>query len=176
MKILAFAASNSAKSINKALVMHAAEKFARLSGGTITTLDLNDFEMPIYSPEREAEGSPPQAQAFVDKIQAADRILISFAEHNGTFTAAYKNTYDWASRLPGKVYADKHVVLMATSPGGRGGKGVLGAAEMTMPHFGADVRGSFSLPKFSENFDREAGKISNPELADELDHVLEALL
>ena len=65
-KIVAFAGSNSAQSINRRLVAHAAEVLKNsVSDGVDTDiLDLNDYEMPIYSPERQATGIPPQAQAF----------------------------------------------------------------------------------------------------------------
>ena len=175
MKILAFAASNSTQSINKALVTHAGQRFADMTGGSLEVLDLNAYDMPIYSPEREAAGFPMQAQAFLDKIQGAERILISFAEHNGNFSAAYKNTYDWASRLTAKVYAGKPMVLLATSPGGRGGRSVLDLAEASLPRFGAEVRGSLSVPKFGDVFDREAGLLIDPDLADQLTSILNAL-
>jgi NAD(P)H-dependent FMN reductase len=59
-------------------------------------LDLNDYEMPIYSIDRETEdGIPEEAQRFYDELGAVDAILISFAEHNGAYTAAYKNIFDW---------------------------------------------------------------------------------
>ena len=41
--------------------------------------------MPIYSADRESEGGIPQlAQDFFDKIGAANAVLISSAEHNGS--------------------------------------------------------------------------------------------
>ncbi len=175
MKILAFAASNSATSINKALVTYAGQRFAQMTGGELEVLDLNDFEMPIFSPQREAEGYPPEAKAFLDKINAADRILLSFAEHNGNLSAAYKNTFDWASRLTQKVYGDKAMALLATSPGGRGGLSVLQIAEASLPRFGADVRGSLSVPKFQEVFDLQAGALTDAALIEQLDTLLNAL-
>ncbi|MEO0877483.1 MAG: NAD(P)H-dependent oxidoreductase, partial [Bacteroidota bacterium] len=56
-KILAFGASNSRNSINKQLASYAA---GQLTDATITLLDLNDFEMPIYSIDREKESGIPQ--------------------------------------------------------------------------------------------------------------------
>ena len=50
----------------------------------IEVLDLNDYEMPIFRPEREAQGMPQLAQDFNDKLGAADGVIISFAESNGT--------------------------------------------------------------------------------------------
>ena len=56
MKVLAFAASNSRSSINKRLVTHAAEVFAQEIDTTAEAevIDLNDYELPIYSEDREA--------------------------------------------------------------------------------------------------------------------------
>lgn len=175
MQILAFAASISATSINKALVTFAAQRFANKTGGSLEVLDLNDYQMPLYSPQLEAQGHPPQAQAFLNKIAGADRLLISFAEHNGAYTAAYKNIFDWASRLKVKVYENTPLVALATSPGARGGASVLALAEASLPHFGADLRGLISVPKFGEAFDREQGALIDNELLLKLDTALSAL-
>ena len=42
---------------------------------------------------------------------------------------------------------------MATSPGGRGGSGVLETAVSRFPFMDAQVVGHFSLPSFQKNFD-----------------------
>ena len=47
--VLAFSGSNSSSSINKQLVSYAG---SLLSDVHLTILDLNDFEMPIYSTDR----------------------------------------------------------------------------------------------------------------------------
>jgi len=83
MNILAFAACSSSKSINKQLVVHAAE------------------------------------------VLKADALLISYAEHNGNYSAAYKNLYDWASRIDAKVFQGKPTVVLATSPGPGGRRSTL---------------------------------------------------
>lgn len=178
MKLLALAASNSTESINRQLVTHAAHL---LEGGLIDDvstelLDLNDYEMPIYSPEREASGGVPQlAQDLFAKIGAADALLLSFAEHNGTYTAAYKNVLDWVSRIDMRLFQDKPTVMLATSPGPGGAGNVLQAAVGAAPFAGGDLRGSLSVPSFYENFDAANGTLTNPELATELRSVLSAL-
>ncbi|HHG85108.1 MAG TPA: NADPH-dependent FMN reductase, partial [Bacteroidetes bacterium] len=55
-KILAFGGSNSRNSINKRLANYAAHQIPEAD---VTLLDLNDFEMPIYSIDREKEGGIP---------------------------------------------------------------------------------------------------------------------
>ena len=51
-KIIAFGASSSKNSINKKLASFVANKIADQEA---VILDLNDFEMPIYSEDRHAE-------------------------------------------------------------------------------------------------------------------------
>ena len=172
-RILAFAASNSSRSINRKLVGYACSLLDEVE---VEILDINDYEMPLFSVDREDElGQPEQAHAFLRKIADADAILVAFAEHNGAYTAGYKNLFDWVSRIKPKVYEGKPMLLLATSPGGRGGKSVLELALAQMPRFGGEVRGSFSLPSFGDNFDVEAGCVRDPALAAELEAAVKRL-
>ena len=162
MKLLAFAATNHHASINKQLVTYAS---SLVEGAEVEVLDLNDYEMPLYSQAREAaHGVPEHARRFFEKLGAADAIIISFAEHNGSYTAAYKNLHDWTSRISMRLYQDKPVVLLSTSPGARGGLGVMTAARGGFPHFGADIRGSLTVPRFHQRFDTQAGRPLDAEL------------
>lgn len=150
MKVLALAGSTSTTSINRQLAVHAA---GLIPGSQVTSLDLRDFDAPMYSSDEEsANGIPGAAVAFLEQIQAHDAIVISLAEHNGSYASAFKNLYDWCSRQQQAVWSDKPMLLMATSPGGRGGATVLAAAEATFPRMGADLRAVFSLPGFHDNF------------------------
>lgn len=170
MKVLAFGASNSKTSINKQLAGYVAKL---VDGADVTLVDLNDYEVPMFSTDVEAEIGHPQAvKDFVEQIQSADLVVISFAEHNGSYTAAYKNLFDWASRVQKKVYADKKVVLLATSPGPGGAKTVLGAATGSMPFFGAEVVGSLSVPSFFDNFDGDQQVITNDAIIADLKGLL----
>ena len=166
MKLLAFAASNSKKSINKQLVTYAANM---LEGADVEVLDLNDYEMPLFSVDKEEElGHPALAKAFLAKIAACDALIISFAEHNGTYSVAYKNIFDWCSRAGGKVFQNKPLVLLATSPGARGGASVLAAATNSMPFFAGQVMATLSIPSFFDNFDLEKGVLKNEDLKQQL--------
>lgn len=158
-KIIAFGASNSQKSINKALATFAANQ---VEDSEVEVLDLNTFEMPIYSIDRENEsGIHTLAKEFKSKIDQADGVVISFAEHNGNVSAAYKNIYDWVSRIDMNVWQNKPIFLLATSPGARGGAGVLGVVEPSVRRSNKNVVSAFSLPSFHDNF---SDKITNPEL------------
>ena len=173
MKVLAFAASNSRKSINKALIHYAA---TRLPESDVEIIDINDYEMPIYNAElEEAHGIPEAASRFLDKIAKADALVISYAEHNGSYTAAYKNLFDWASRKNRAVYQDKPIVMLSTSPGAGGGKSVLSAAVESAHFFAGNVKASLSIPEFFKNFDQDNGVIANGDLIAKLEEALSLL-
>lgn len=173
MKLLAFAASNSSKSINKQLVTYAA---SLVNNAAVEILDINDYEMPLFSEDKEAIlGQPEQAKAFFAKLGQADAIIISFAEHNGTYTAAYKNLFDWTSRIDMKVFQNKPMVLLASSPGPGGASSVLNAAQASAGFFAADVKATLSVPSFFDNFDVEKQQIRNPALLEELQSALATL-
>jgi len=156
MKILAFAGSTSSTSINRELVKCVLKDF---QDDEINLIDLNDFDMPVFSVDREKKGFPDEAHHFLKVIEECDAIICSLAEHNRSYSAAFKNVFDWASRINVKVFQNKPMLLMSTSPGGYGGGNVMNTAKTFFPQFGADVKETFSLPKFYENFDMESGVI-----------------
>ncbi len=170
MKILAFAGSTSSTSINRELVKFVLKDF---QNEEINLIDLNDFDMPVFSVDREKKGFPDEAHNFLKVIEESDVIICSLAEHNRSYSAAFKNVFDWASRINVKVFQNKPMLLMSTSPGGYGGGNVMNTAKTFFPQFGADIKETFSLPKFYENFDLESGVI-NPEMLKDLKTKIES--
>ncbi|WP_188619329.1 NADPH-dependent FMN reductase [Flavobacterium suaedae] len=170
MKILAFAGSSSNQSINKRFAIYTGNLF---EDKQLEILDLNDYELPLFSVDKEEEiGKPAIARTFLDKIDWADVLVLSVAEHNAGLTVAFKNIYDWASRQRVKVFDNKPMLLLSTSPGKGGGKNAVEAAQIIFKRYGGNVRATFSLPSFNDNFDIEAGKISNKEHDDALKDII----
>ncbi|PHR69239.1 MAG: NADPH-dependent FMN reductase [Lutibacter sp.] len=163
--VIAFAGSNSKISINKQLAVYTS---GLLKDVEVTILDLNDFELPIYGIDHENKvGIPEKAQDFLNLIQTSDGIVLSLAEHNGSYASVFKNIFDWMSRIDKDVWANKPMLLMSTSPGGRGGASVLETAKNTFPHLGGNIVSSISVPSFYDNFND--GKISNKEIKANID-------
>lgn len=159
-KIAVFAGSNSKKSINKELAVYAS---SLLKNVEVEILDLNDFEIPIYGMDEETEnGIPKKAVEFLETVHGSDGIILSLAEHNGNFSAVFKNIYDWSSRIEPKLWQSIPMLLMATSPGARGGASVLGIAKSGFPHMGGNIVAEFSLSSFYDNF--QNGTIINEDL------------
>lgn len=174
MKIIAFGASSSRKSINKQLATYAG---SLVPNAELEVLDLNGFELPLFSEDLEEQiGHPDRAKMFLAKVQGADALIISFAEHNGSYSAAWKNLFDWCSRIDRSIFQNKPCVILSTSPGSRGGATVFELAKNTLPYFGADIKAGFSVPNFQDNFDLESGQMSNQEWREKLQEAVNTLV
>lgn len=173
MKIVAFGASTSQTSINRALATYVAQL---VENADVRVLDLNDYSVPLFSEQTEKEvGQPEGAKQFLADIASADALVISFAEHNGHYPAAYKNLFDWATRIERKVYAEKPAVYLATSPGPGGAKSVLGAATQSAGFFGGNIKASVSVASFYDVFDLETNSVKNEDIALQLKQAAAAL-
>ena len=155
INIVAFGASNSKMSINKQLATYTAHQIKEAS---VEVLDLNDYEMPLFGVDYEkTHGIPKLAHKFKEHLFKSDGIIISFAEHNGAYSVAFKNILDWISRIESNVWYNKPMFLLGTSPGGRGASTAL---EIAVNKFSRMTKGgiqNFSLPNFKDNFTNKDG-------------------
>ena len=116
--------------------------------------------MPIYSEDlQNLSGIPKKAFDFKSEISNSDALVISLAEHNGSYTAAFKNIYDWISVIEADIWCSKPILLLSTSTGARGGKTVLDTAHSRFSRNYKFKIPFFSLPNFNNNFDLEEGII-----------------
>jgi len=125
-KILVFAGSARADSLNKKLARAAAQA-VRDAGGDATLIDLDDFPMPVYHGDLEARaGAPAQARELKALFLAHHGLLIASPENNASVSSLLKNTLDWLSRPEGGQsglvpYQGKVAAIVSASPGALGG-------------------------------------------------------
>ena len=147
-QIIAFAGSNSSKSINHQLVTYAASMIPNSE-----VIKLTDFNIPLYGIDiEETQGFPKGVKELAAIIDNSKALIISIAEHNGNMTAFFKSILDWLSRFNRKFLDGKKVVLLSTSPGGRGGASALEITKNMLPFFGAELIASCSMGDFYKNF------------------------
>jgi NAD(P)H-dependent FMN reductase len=60
--------------------------------------------MPLFSVDIEEEISSSKA---IGQNRGADILVVSMAEHNGNYSASFKNVFDWCTRISGKVFQEK---------------------------------------------------------------------
>jgi NAD(P)H-dependent FMN reductase len=158
--IITLGGSSSKKSINKQLAEYVGRSINNIE---LTNIDLNTFEMPLFSVDIESEQEfPPGVTKLNEIFDRADGFVVSLAEHNGAYSAAFKNVYDWLSRMESNVWRGKPMILMSASPSGRGGQTVLEIALAKFSRMGANIVGNIPFPSFYDNF-RE-GEIVDIEL------------
>jgi len=159
-KIIAFAGSNSSKSINQQLIKSVS---GMVEGAEVEVFSLRDYPAPMFGVDlEETEGYPETMKKLFDVLGTADGFIVSTPEHNGFMPAVMKNTHDWLSRMGRKVYNGKPVVFLSTSPGGRGGASALGQMLNIMPHQGAQVIGGHSVASFFDKF-KDGALIEGPD-------------
>ncbi|MEE9439867.1 MAG: NAD(P)H-dependent oxidoreductase [Saprospiraceae bacterium] len=148
MKTIAFAGSNSKYSINHQLVTYVASLVKNTE-----VIKLTDYKIPMYGIDlEEANGIPEAVKSLDNKLGEADQFIISVAEHNGNMTAFLKSNLDWLSRNNRDFLKDKKIVLISTSPGGRGGASALEATQKILPYFGGKIVSTLSIGRFNDVF------------------------
>jgi len=124
-KLLAFSGSLRADSFNQRLV-HAAADLARAAGAEVNVVRLNDYDLPMFSEDLEAAGTPEGVLRWKAALKSHHGFLIACLEYNSSITGALKNAIDWATRpAEGEAslecFSGKLVGLCAASPGALGG-------------------------------------------------------
>lgn len=125
-RILVFAGSARRESLNKKLIRVAAQA-VRDAGAEVTLVDLDEYPLPVYHGDLEAEqGMPENALKLRELFLTHDALLISTPENNASTSALLKNTLDWLSRSIGDgkgpnsglaPYRGKVAGLLGATPG-----------------------------------------------------------
>lgn len=165
-KLVSFAGSTRTGSFNVQLAK-AAVDIARAAGASIEWIDLAELPMPLFGQDLEAEGTPPNALAFKEKLKAADGFLIACPEYNSSYSPLLKNAIDWASRpaegeAPLAAFSGKACGLLAASPGALGGLRMLPQLRNLLANIGMHVvPAQFGLGKAHEAFDDNGALIDD---------------
>lgn len=138
--------------------------------------------LPLMDQDLEArEGLPEAAKRLKRAFHAADGVLISCPEYNGSITPLLKNVIDWVSRpddeLPAsRCFGAKPVALIAASPGGLGGLRGLRHVREILGNLGAlVVPAQFALPAAGDAFD-DSGLLRDAKRQQALAAVIDDLL
>src|SRR4051794_32843961 len=120
-KILVFAGSIRTGSFNARLAALAAKELV-LAGADVTRISLEDYPLPIYSGDDEANsGAPAHARNLKQMMGRHQGVFIASPEYNASVTPLLKNTIDWISRVrergepPLAVFRDRAFALGGAS-------------------------------------------------------------
>ena len=173
MKILLFAGSLRRDSLNKKFAREALRLLATRPGIETEFVDLQLLSIPVYDGDvEEASGVPAGVQELSRKIMAADALVISTPEYNGSIPGVLKNTVDWLSRIKPGSLAGKHLLLLAASPGALGGVRSLWHSRQPFEVLGTFVFPEvMGLPLAHQAFD-ESGALRDAKTVERLNDLL----
>jgi NAD(P)H-dependent FMN reductase len=138
LKVLVFAASLRADSLNRKLAALAA-RIAGQHGAVVDLASIRDFDVPSYDGDVEAAGIPAGAQELRRRLTGNDAFIIASPEYNGSMPGLLKNLIDWTSRFRPQPFDGRHGLLLSASPSLAGGNRGLWALRMPLEHLGTRV-------------------------------------
>jgi len=177
LKVLVFAASLRAESLNHKLATLAA-RIAEENGATVDLASMRDFDVPSYDGDLEAaQGIPAGAQGLRRRLTDNDAFIISSPEYNGSIPGQLKNALDWASRpFPENVLRYKPCAVIGASTGLFGAVWAQAEVRKALKASGAHVLESELPVGLAESAFTEDGRLADDELTARLHDLLADLV
>lgn len=168
MKFMLMAASLRQDSVNKKLIQLTA-KLLQQQGHNIDLADFAEFDLPLYNADiQDQQGFPANVQAFIQRMHAAQGLIIASPEYNYSTPGTLKNLIDWVSRVSPMPWAKQNVYLMSASPSLVGGHRGLWHTRVPLEGCGAMVYPTmFALASAYEAFN-EQGELKAAQLQQRL--------
>ena len=175
LKVLIFAASLRAESLNSRLAALAARVLEE-SGATVDLASMRDFRVPEYDGDLEgAAGIPAGAAELRRRLLGNDAFIVSSPEYNASMPGTLKNLIDWTSRFRPQPFDGRHGLLLSASPSLAGGNRGLWALRVPFEHLGARIfPDMFSLAMAHKAF--ADGDLVDPALRGRFVKTLQAFL
>jgi NAD(P)H-dependent FMN reductase len=175
LRVLVLGASLSSTSLNNRLAAFAA-RLVTEKGATSDVANVGDFDCPFYDHDIEVEaGLPVGAHRFVERLKAADALMVASPEYNASMPGAIKNLIDWVSRFRPQPFNGKQALLMSASPSMVGGNRGLWALRVPFEHLGTRVYPDmFSLAQAHQAWDGD--RLKEPAVQERLDRTLGCFL
>lgn len=142
--------SNSKTSINQQVALKIAKQI------DLNIIDVNESEIPMYSPQIEEAGFPSEIVRIYDKIVSGSKLIIFTPEYNGHTTPYFKNIFDWLSRVDHHFLTGIDVKIITVTPGTQGGASVRKILSESLPYFGADSVETYGIGDYYNKVEADA--------------------
>jgi NAD(P)H-dependent FMN reductase len=105
-------------------------------------LDLTELDLPLYTPQGHAQGTPPAVEDLAAKFRTADTFFFCAPEYNGSIPPTLTNAVAWLSVSTDdfRDLFNAKPAAIATHSGGGGSK-LLVALRLMLSHLGCNVIG-----------------------------------
>lgn len=145
----------------------------RLYGGEFA---FGDVRFPLYDGDDEAAtGVPAGVQGLADQVVAAEAVVIATPEYNQSLSGVLKNALDWVSRVQGRPFRDKPVVLMSAAAGRAGGARANYALRLAMTSFKPRLLTEELLLADARNQFDDDGRLVSEQITEQLSDLMALL-
>lgn len=102
------------------LALERALQAAEAEGATTDLIPLHTLDLPMFEPGRALDAYPERVVDLLDRVAAADALLLSSAGYHGTVVGATKNALDFFEFLRNRErpYLDERLVGLIATAGG----------------------------------------------------------
>ena len=138
LKVLVFAASLRAESLNRKLAALAA-RVAEQNGATVDLASMRDFDVPSMTATSRRRGGSRQGRRSSAAPCGVRRLHHLVPEYNASMPGVLKNLIDWTSRFRPQPFDGRHGLLLSASPSLAGGNRGLWALRVPLEHLGARI-------------------------------------
>jgi chromate reductase len=135
--------------------------------------------LPHYNEDHDTDDPHGEVQRLRETIAAADLVLISTPEYNGSVPGHLKTAVDWASRPFGQGSAlwGKPVAVIGASVTDYGAVWAQDHLRKSLGLAGARVLDAeLAVPKARDAFEGPEGELTDPEIRERLAALLESLV
>lgn len=167
-RILIIPGSLRTGSHNVKLAAAAAYQFAQ-SGAQVTRISLDDFALPIYDADLQANTGIPKNAINLKRMMGSHHgVLVVTPEYNGSVPALVKNTIDWVTRVQdphesrGQVFRDRAFALASASQSRFGGSRALAALRLILSACHATVIPNQLALSFADQAYDDMDKLKHP--------------
>lgn len=169
MRVFLMAVSLRKGSHNKKLIRVVADLLSRYKDHEVDLCEFNEFPMPLFDEDLEEKiGIPEAVIKLAEKFQAADAIVISSPEYNGSMPGTFKNAIDWLARIKPVPIKNKHICLIGASKDAYGAHWGSLHSRVPLTNLEAYVYPTFfGVPNADKAFD-QSEKLKDPQQFEDL--------
>jgi chromate reductase, NAD(P)H dehydrogenase (quinone) len=133
--------------------------------------------VPPYDQDDDGDRAPVTARRLRESIEEADAVLIATPEYNSSIPGQLKNALDWASRPVNQgAFRGKPVAVIGATTGMFGAVWAQAETRKVLGATGARVIDSELPVAKADGALTEDGRLTDPELRDQLEEILAELV
>ena len=150
----------SATSGNNLKLATALEGVVKELGGEAEVVNLEELNLPLYTPPAQKEGTPDSVKTLTEKLSSSKATVWLAPEYNGSIPPVVSNAIAWVSTAGGDDWRDAfnyRYAVVGTHSGGGGAK-LVGAMKQQLEHLGTTVLARSIVTNYQKELNPESAK------------------